>query len=293
MSVNPYNRIKSMRDQWSSQEKDRIYRNINSSNNFNNDNNLNQKNKTDDIYDNRVQIIRNVLGVIKNKEQDNQFISLFIDNDIQVIDDVKESLFGLSLIEADTQKIKLYGSPFLFLLKRIVKSLPLVTLEDKRVLWDRIKLFSKTLSHISEQEQNELNSSVILNEIEFDDPIEYIKNEFAEVLRAYNINKDIVIVFTNIHITGYEFFRDLLVLMHAIFDDLKLFKFISGINSTQLNNYVISKYGENQKEIMLKQELNLFNINLDKFGNLYNDNTEDKVEEEQSSFNRYWMNKKY
>jgi hypothetical protein len=57
---------------------------------------------------------------------------------------------------------------------------------------------------------------VIFNELEFDDPLEYIKNIFKEITNAYQLGENITIISSNSN-SGYEKFKESFILIQAVF----------------------------------------------------------------------------
>ncbi|WHQ37104.1 hypothetical protein [Spiroplasma sp. SV19] len=217
--------------------------------------------KIDGMVLSSYEIIRDLIKTFKEKNNEMQFFLTIIDNQHQEsMSEIVSSFFSMPLVNIDLLRIELYASPFLFLLKRVIKGLPKVSLEDKKVLWDRVKLFARTLKNNELSEQtNDSNSVVIINELEFDDPLEYIKKEFEEILRAYEIKDNIVIVFNNIDLVGYAKFKTVFSLVHAIFKGIIQFKFIVALNPVLIETYVKQIYGNNLTDQLIGHEISIFN----------------------------------
>ncbi|WP_368486360.1 hypothetical protein [Spiroplasma sp. DGKH1] len=227
----------------------------------------------DAISLNSYEIIRDIVKIFKEKDSLVQFfLTLNTKGDNDVITELSNSFFSVPLVNLDMAKIDLYGSPFLFLLKKIVKGLPQVGLEDKKVLWDRVKLFARTLkSNEKNNNTSDSNTAVIINELEFDDPIEYIRKEFSEIIRAYEIKENIIILFNNVDLVGYEKFRELFILIHTIFKGLTAFKVITGFNPILVESYIKKNYDESLVNELINHELQIFDR---KYNLLTNDNSE-------------------
>ncbi|AOX43385.1 hypothetical protein S100390_v1c00420 [Spiroplasma sp. NBRC 100390] len=217
--------------------------------------------KIDGMVLSNYEIVRDLIKTFKEKNNEMQFFLTIVDNQHQdSMPEIVSSFFSMPLVNIDLLRIELYASPFLFLLKRIIKGLPKVSLEDKKVLWDRVKLFARTLKNNELSEQtNDSNSVVIINELEFDDPLEYIKKEFEEILRAYEIKDNIVIIFNNIDLVGYAKFKTVFSLVHAIFKGIIQFKFIVALNPVLIETYVKQIYGNNLTDQLIKHEISVFN----------------------------------
>lgn len=208
------------------------------------------------------EIIRDLIKTFKEKNNEMQFFLTIVDNQHQdSMSELVSSFFSMPLVNLDLLRIELYASPFLFLLKKIIKGLPKVSLEDKKVLWDRVKLFARTLRNNNElsEQTNDSNSVVIINELEFDDPLEYIKKEFEEILRAYEIKDNIVIIFNNIDLVIYAKFKTAFSLVRAIFKGIIQFKFIVALNPVLIETYVKQIYGDNLTNQLIKHEISIFN----------------------------------
>ncbi|WP_227991318.1 hypothetical protein [Spiroplasma poulsonii] len=216
--------------------------------------------KIDGMVLSNYEIVRDLIKTFKEKNNEMQSFLTIVDNQHQdSMSEIVSSFFSMPLVNIDLLRIELYASPFLFLLKRIIKGLPKVSLEDKKVLWDRVKLFARTLRNNELSEQtNDSNSVVIINELEFDDPLEYIKKEFEDILRAYEIKDNIVIIFNNIDLVGYAKFKTVFSLVHAIFKGIIKFKFIVALNPVLIETYVTQVYGNNLTEQLIKHEISVF-----------------------------------
>ncbi|MBH8622770.1 MULTISPECIES: hypothetical protein [Spiroplasma] len=216
--------------------------------------------KIDGMVLSNYEIVRDLIKTFKEKNNEMQSFLTIVDNQHQdSMSEIVSSFFSMPLVNIDLLRIELYASPFLFLLKRIIKGLPKISLEDKKVLWDRVKLFARTLRNNELSEQtNDSNSVVIINELEFDDPLEYIKKEFEDILRAYEIKDNIVIIFNNIDLVGYAKFKTVFSLVHAIFKGIIQFKFIVALNPVLIETYVTQVYGNNLTEQLIKHEISVF-----------------------------------
>ncbi|WP_419334659.1 hypothetical protein [Spiroplasma endosymbiont of Sarcophaga variegata] len=216
--------------------------------------------KIDGMVLSNYEIVRDLIKTFKEKNNEMQYFLTIVDNQHQdSMSEIVSSFFLMPLVNIDLLRIELYASPFLFLLKRIIKWLPKVSLEDKKVLWDRVKLFARTLRNNELSEQtNDSNSVVIINELEFDDPLEYIKKEFEDILRAYEIKDNIVIIFNNIDLVGYAKFKTVFSLVYAIFKGIIQFKFIVALNPVLIETYVTQVYGNNLTDQLIKHEISVF-----------------------------------
>lgn len=102
--------------------------------------------KIDGITLSSFEIIRDLMKVFKEKNNEMQsFLAVMDKGNCDSMSEIATSFFLMSLVNIDLLRIELYASPFLFLLKKIIKGLPKVSLEDKKVLWDCVKLFTRTL----------------------------------------------------------------------------------------------------------------------------------------------------
>lgn len=216
--------------------------------------------KIDGMVLSNYEIVRDLIKTFKEKNNEMQFFLAIVDNQHQdSMPEIVSSFFSMPLVNIDLLRIELYASPFLFLLKKIIKGLPKVSLEDKKVLWDRVKLFARTLrdNELSEQ-TNDSNSVVIINELEFDDPLEYVKKEFEEILWAYDIKNNIVIIFNNVDLVGYAKFKTVFSLVHAILKGIIQFKFIVALNQVLIETYVKQIYGNNLTDQLINHEISVF-----------------------------------
>ncbi|AGM25636.1 hypothetical protein SSYRP_v1c00400 [Spiroplasma syrphidicola EA-1] len=203
------------------------------------------------------EIIKDISKTLKNTANDVQFYLALYNHDGNLISEISESLFLMPVVNINVAKNDLYLNPFLFLLKKIVKGLPKISFEDKKVLWDRIKLFARLLkSDEIANKKVDANSEVIINELEFDDPIEYIRKEFEEIIRAYDLKEKFVIVFSKIN--DYKKFKNTLNLIEAIFQGLPVFKFIIGVNENVLDQYGQDLYGTNLTDNLQHSELSIY-----------------------------------
>ncbi|ALA98504.1 hypothetical protein SKUN_001647 [Spiroplasma kunkelii CR2-3x] len=217
--------------------------------------------KIDGITLSSFEIIRDLMKIFKEKNNEMQFFLAIMDKgNCDSMSEIATSFFSMPFVNIDLLRIELYASPFLFLLKKIIKGLPKVSLEDKKVLWDRVKLFARTLKQSESLEQvNDFNSIVIVNELEFDDPLEYIRREFEEILRAYDITENIVVIFNNIDLVGYVKFKQIFILVQAIFKGILQFKFIAGLNLLLIETYVKQMYGNYATDQLVAHEVNAYN----------------------------------
>ncbi|MFJ1522054.1 hypothetical protein [Spiroplasma sp. ald] len=217
--------------------------------------------KIDGITLSSFEIIRDLMKIFKEKNNEMQFFLAVMDKrNCDSMFEIATSFFSMPLVNIDLLRIELYASPFLFLLKKIIKGLPKVSLEDKKVLWDRVKLFARTLKQSESLEQvNDSNSIVIVNELEFDDPLEYIRREFEEILRAYDITENIVVIFNNIDLVGYVKFKQIFSLVQSIFKGILQFKFIAGLNPLLIETYVKQMYGNYATDQLVAHEVSAYN----------------------------------
>ncbi|UZQ29473.1 MAG: hypothetical protein OHM56_09895 [Spiroplasma phoeniceum] len=217
--------------------------------------------KIDGITLSSFKIIRDLMKIFKEKNNEMQFFLAVMDKgNCDSMSEIATSFFSMPLVNIDLLRIELYSSPFLFLLKKIIKGLPKVNLEDKKVLWDRVKLFALTLKQSESLEQvNDSNLILIVNELEFDDPLEYIRREFEEILRAYEITENIVVIFNNIDLVGYVKFKQIFRLVQAIFKGILQFKFIAGLNTLLIETYVKQMYGNYATDQLVANEVSAYN----------------------------------
>ncbi len=243
--------------------------------------------KIDGITLSSFEIIRDLMKIFKEKNNEMQFfLAVMGKENCDSMSEIATSFFSMPLINIDLLRIELYASPFLFLLKKIINGLPKISLEDKKVLWDRVKLFARTLKQGESLEQvNDYNSIVIVNELEFDDPLEYIRREFEEILRAYDITENIVVIFNNIDLVGYVKFKKIFSLVQAIFKGILQFKFIAGVNPLLIKTYVKQMYGNYATDQLVDHEVIAYN----KRYIIKNDNdnviTKDSTKEAVDSYN--------
>ncbi|GAA6238284.1 MAG: hypothetical protein SPLM_04060 [Spiroplasma phoeniceum] len=277
MYINPFERMKNMKlntDETNTINMKSNGRNINLLQGNNKDGELtgdflknsNHNIKTDELKIDGItlssfEIIRDLMKIFKEKNNEMQFFLAVMDKgNCDSMSEIATSFFSMPLVNIDLLRIELYASPFLFLLKKIIKGLPKVSLEDKKVLWDRVKLFARTLKQSESLEQvNDSNSIVIVNELEFDDPLEYIRREFEEILCAYNITENIVVIFNNIDLVGYVKFKQIFSLVQAIFKGILQFKFIAGLNPLLIETYVKQMYGNYATDQLVAHEVSAYN----------------------------------
>ncbi len=154
-------------------------------------------------------------------------------------------LSKFDFIKIDISKISLYNSTILFFLKRIIKNLPLVSNSDKKILWDRILLFAKSLDMKINDIKSPIPSNIVYDDIEYDDPIEYIKNEIIEVIRAYNITNTINIYLENLDANDYSLFKKIYLFISKIFFNISQFKFIGQLYKLEIIKDLSIKYPGN------------------------------------------------
>ncbi|WP_425379176.1 hypothetical protein [Spiroplasma endosymbiont of Polydrusus pterygomalis] len=226
----------------------------------NNHNTKTEELKIDGITLSSFEIIRDLMKIFKEKNNEMQFFLTAIDKrNCDSMSDIATSFFSIPLVNVDLLRIELYASTFLFLLKKIIKGLPKISLEDKKILWDRVKLFARTLKQSEVSDQiNDSNSIIIINELEFDDPLEYIRKEFEEILRAYDITENIVIIFNNIDLVGYVKFKKIFSLVQVIFKGILQFKFIVGLNPLLIETYVKQIYGNYATDQLIAHEVSVY-----------------------------------
>ncbi len=195
-----------------------------------------------------------------NKNSDAQFAFLLYENIFskKQCDQVLTVVINQhKFIKINISKIKLYKQPSLFLLKIIIKNIPFVNQNDKKILWDRIILFLKVLCFENQADANiNISSNIVYEDIEFDDPIEFIRNEIKDVLRAYSIVDSINIYFDNLDLTSYEFFKNIFAFVQAIFMGITQFKFISELYKVNIILDLQERYpGNNNFDELINFEL--------------------------------------
>ncbi|WP_338984993.1 hypothetical protein [Spiroplasma endosymbiont of Diplazon laetatorius] len=128
-----------------------------------------------------------------------QYIDLLHNGEIEgknvLIVDKSESIDKkqlANLIEIDLEKVMLYSSPCLFMLKRFINNLPeIISLDDKRVLWERTSLF------LAATDWGKTGSEVdyILEELNLTaDPVGMFVGEFVSLFESYNFNEQLNLV---------------------------------------------------------------------------------------------------
>lgn len=195
------------------------------------------------------QLIKEISKLCRDRSTDEQFFAL-LDRDERNIRAIRDEFISqssiLSIIKIDIKKLELYNESHIFLLKKIVKGLPLVSHEDKKILWDRIKLFSKVLNLKDKFNETDPNTMVILNELDFDEPLEYIKKEFDEILWAYSVNENIVILIENLYGISYKKYRQIIDFLQAVFTNSINFKCVAFINEIHYKRLISSEYGNEE-----------------------------------------------
>lgn len=161
-----------------------------------------------------------VYGIIENSNEDifEQVIDLLPKNQ-QVI--------------VEVQEIFQYTSPELILLREIIKQLPLISLEDKRVLWEKSSLclsateYGKTGSELDD----------MIEEVGIADPIKLIVDEFMIAFAAYGLNKIITpVIIKNLKKIELAEMIPVLQFIYEVFAQIKPLKFLLQFNEQLMHN---------------------------------------------------------
>ncbi|AHI53363.1 hypothetical protein [Spiroplasma culicicola] len=196
----------------------------------------------------------------QNNVQGKLFVLMGGDTNLQTISDSFVSQLSQeqkNLI--DTEEAHLYGAPFLFLLKQIVNILPVINLDDKRVLWEKTSLllaatdYGKTGSEVDE----------ILEDFAIENPIERIQQEFMQVFEAYGLNaKQLLIMLRGFNTLELTQTTKTVQFINQLFNQLINLKFVfefsesfvigaqatdaGGAMLSQINGYII--YGQEMSQ---------------------------------------------
>ncbi len=155
-------------------------------------------------------------------------------------------LSKFNFVKIDALNLHLYRSPLFFLAKKIIKNLPVVSYDDKKVLWERILVFFKSFNmKVYENYNKELSSETVFTEIEYDDPIFYVKKEIGDILRIYNINQTINIYINNLDVINYDFMKKIYLFVNVLFGEFVQFRFIAQAYKMQIAQNLALKYPGN------------------------------------------------
>ncbi|QGS52417.1 hypothetical protein [Spiroplasma tabanidicola] len=175
--------------------------------------------------------------LIENVEKNSlkkQFYGLVENGSKKLSEDFVDLIDMDKIEEIELEEVFLYGTPYLFLLKQLISSLPEVDLEDKRVLWEKCSLF------LVATEYGKTGSDVddIIEEMDIFDPIGSIKSEFKSLLNGYKLlDKSIFVV-----LKGFEKLDEIkiyesLSFLYKILHKVKPIKFVFDISAHILKDF--------------------------------------------------------
>ncbi|WP_338969668.1 hypothetical protein [Spiroplasma endosymbiont of Labia minor] len=249
MNLNPYERIKKEREDKNRAKRQeelskQIFNNFDySNNNINSNVNLTrnpQINQTStSIPINQVSNISqspNFIKNIKSGESVLQFFGIFGDYKVvkNMIATILNQMRDVNTIVIKIKRVFLYSTPYLFFLKQIINSLPIVSLEDKRVLWARVSIFLSVTEYGKSESDYMYKLSESLN---FDDPIIMIRNEFKDIFNAYSIKAPICIILDDFRGINYEETTKIINLTTSLFSTITNMKFIIDMNIPTIQSY--------------------------------------------------------
>ncbi|AOG61045.1 hypothetical protein SHELI_v1c10980 [Spiroplasma helicoides] len=191
---------------------------------------------------------------LNNNNTKGQFYML-IGEDVRVHLTTKKFLDKLDLdknVELDMQEIKLYGSPYLYLLKQIIGYLPEVSLDDKRVLWERTSLFLAA-THYG---KTGLDIDDLMEELDLFDPIGSIKEEFKAIFEDYNLKEKVIpLTLVGFEEIGFEFITEIIQFVRLLFKKVWQVKFVFEINKS---TYQLMQDSEDHHKILDQMDAIVF-----------------------------------
>ncbi|ARU91052.1 hypothetical protein SCLARK_00295 [Spiroplasma clarkii] len=131
-------------------------------------------------------------------------------------------------IQIDAQEVYQYTAPDLFLLKKAINLLPLLSLDDKRVLWEKTSICLAA----TEYGKTDSEFDQIVEEIGITDPIGLIAEEFNTALGAYGLDKIAVpVIIENFDKLELSEITPILQFIYEVFVSIPTLKFIIQISS--------------------------------------------------------------
>lgn len=155
-------------------------------------------------------------------------------NSSNVLDDLLNLLSKNQCYIITAENIFKYSYPEMFFLKQIIRSLPLIKLEDKIVLW------KKALICLSVTEYGRTDCSIheVIDEIGITYPLKIIREELNKALRAYNLDKiSLLIVIKNISNVRLSNVIRILEFITDVFTGVYTLKFVFHLNEEMLNQF--------------------------------------------------------
>ncbi|QEH62368.1 hypothetical protein SCHIN_v1c11750 [Spiroplasma chinense] len=169
--------------------------------------------------------INNFINEINNNSQQGQIFAL-VGGDTHLNELTKQFINLLpqnKKVEIEMKEVHMYAAPFLFLLKQIVNNVPLVSLDDKRALWERTSLL------LAATEYGKTGSEVdlIMDGLGLADPIENIRSEFKQLSFDYNLDQTTsLMVLTGFNQLEITQSTKTVQFINTIFHDMHEFKFV-------------------------------------------------------------------
>ena len=155
-------------------------------------------------------------------------------NSSDVLNDLMNLLSKNQCYIITAENIFKYLYPEMFFLKQIIRSLPLIKLEDKIVLW------KKALICLSVTEYGRTDCSIheVIDEIGITYPLKIIREELNKALRAYNLDKiSLLIVIKNISNVRLSNIVRILEFITDVFTGVYTLKFVFHLNEEMLNQF--------------------------------------------------------
>ncbi|WP_339020827.1 hypothetical protein [Spiroplasma endosymbiont of Atherix ibis] len=160
-----------------------------------------------------------------------------------------------NLINIDLEKAIHYSYPCLFILKKFINNLPnQISLEDKKVLWEKTSLFLAA----TEWGKTDSELNYIIEDLNLiGDPFNMFLDEFKDLFNSYNFNEKINLILTNS--IGLEL-NKILYINDFIFNWLMKIPSVSCQLNISLNNFdksLIQELSEVYDYIVFDQTLNI------------------------------------
>ncbi|AXK50920.1 hypothetical protein [Spiroplasma alleghenense] len=191
--------------------------------------------------------IDEVIDSLRSVHNKKQFFAL-LGNQEEVgneIFNIKSGAGSVNIINIEAKKVYLYNGPFSFFLKQFINHMPVVKIEDKKVLWERISVLLSALNY----GKGDADFCYDFEEsLDFDDPLEAIRLEFNEVFEAYAYREPLVILIRDFRGLEFEDVNSMVSFVTTIFSRVPNIKVLIEINpnliTAHYQNY-ISDYIQN------------------------------------------------
>ncbi|AHI54211.1 hypothetical protein SSABA_v1c08120 [Spiroplasma sabaudiense Ar-1343] len=213
------------------------------------DNNLRRENYNSNNSQNRRKInlktmaIDDVIDALVNTHSRKQFFGLLGNQDEvgNQIFAIKSGAGPMDVISIEAKKVFLYSAPFSFLLKQIINHLPLVKIEDKKVLWERISILLSALNYGKGDSDYCFDFE---ESLDFDDPLEAIRLEFNDVFQAYNYRRPLVILVKDFRGLQFDDVNKMVSFVTTVFERVTNIKVLIEINPSLITSHYQNYIGD-------------------------------------------------